>query len=501
MRDTKQCSPLSKKVVNLLFLFVLQSFLLGQCDKAKISSERSSPATINPVDTTSTNSVGSDSSVGDLGSIEKNKKVDDELGTSKKVLFNPEAYWNRLKRLSEKNKKKEVQALDLSEAKDCLLWAIKNTKIKLVKILLQYRTIKSDQVPVPFTSQDLLEALNQVVLLENCSKEVLEMFNILLIPLLQKSDFSSEFLYQPNLKDSKTLLHYAAIFAHIDTWKMLLKKIFLDYLSIQDSKGNTPLHYLASSCIAIWEMILPIFPLSCFEIQNSCGETLLHNLGSSVSRIAIWRSILPKISIAVLCTPDNNGKTPLHYIACNRQIDNINLLIILILQKFDNKDEYACNDKEPFTSNQIVEQFFQTDKKGYSVIGYSCLPKPTNSEPDNSKMKASIGTFMDNFKDSSTKNERMFSAILKYLPGLLDKDQFGKIAGEMANIVKDGIISKKYAEKRLFPIIEERINKQYPINKARADEIIQYVRSEMNLEKSDEAKSWFNLFALCSCTA
>ncbi|WP_243575150.1 ankyrin repeat domain-containing protein [Candidatus Cardinium sp. cByotN1] len=379
MRDTKQCSPLSKKVVNFLFLVVLQSFLLGQCDKAKISSERSSPATINSVDTTSTNSVGSDSgSVGDLGSIEENEKVDDQSDKSKepcdkienqlntkKLLLQCKARWDRVKKKSESSQKKEIQALSPSEAKGFLENAMTTDDISLFKKILKHR------MPVPFTSEDLLEVLNNVVprsplpeLSQKISQKFREMATILL-QLLNQHNVSKELLYKPDLISGRTAFHYFAICADIDIWERLLKqlkemKIGLDCLSIPDWNRQTPLHYLASLGCSyfIWESILGElikdstnkFMLS---LQDKTGTTPLHYIVQKHYKNNILEIILGIISENDLSLEDKDGRTPLHLLFLTQQqhskIEDFKILFIQI------RDKLGCD--------LVVDTLLKKDKK------------------------------------------------------------------------------------------------------------------------------------------
>lgn len=139
--------------------------------------------------------------------------------------------WDEFKVLSGPSQEKKVQELNQSEAKGLLKWVIKKGKLKLLKTLLQCKSLKA---------QDLASAIDLIVSLHKQSREVLKMLNLLFRqPILSLNDLRLE------NSNGNTLVHRSIAFLDIDTWKIILNRSSLDSLCLKDSKGRTLLHCLA----------------------------------------------------------------------------------------------------------------------------------------------------------------------------------------------------------------------------------------------------------------
>lgn len=295
---TKSYSRSLKRVVVLLFVVVLQAafcFSPSTCDPKRSSNQVSSFTEKADLEKQSTNGDKRDRTtlktndvlkegVKSEGQSPKLKDFWDTLKGSEQ-LARLKAFWGKLKRLSESKQRNMVQELGPSQAIELLKSAIKEGKLKLFKILLHERS---------FTSQEMLEALDQVVSLDKLSKKVLEMFNLLLRqPRLSLMDLCRED------KAGVPRFHYVIVYSDIDTLKIILENARLDHLlnalCAKDKEGETSLHCLAmlGGRIDIWKTILKKIPVNALCAKDKDNKTLLD----------------------ALCVQNKEGKTPLHYLA------------------------------------------------------------------------------------------------------------------------------------------------------------------------------------------
>jgi ankyrin repeat protein len=247
-------------------------------------------------------------------------------------------------------------------------------------------------------------------IIEKCNIELLEF----IIKNIQNLD---EIIKIKNNK--KTILHIATQFECVNIIDVLLNyNMIQNYINLQDSKGNTALHYATikfnehyysfEKKIIITENILNNQYVD-INIQNIDGNTPLH-----LSLIYKIEDITEKLlnNTKYICDvnmQNNDGNTPLHMVIINKQIKFINPIL---KNKISPKIEIQNNDGDTPLHLSYKDKNIDITKE---ILDFNNNPNIINKNGDTILHLA--------LKDD---NNAFINLIINYSPNLNIKNKYGE---------------------------------------------------------------------------
>ncbi|WP_339052575.1 ankyrin repeat domain-containing protein [Candidatus Lariskella endosymbiont of Epinotia ramella] len=194
-----------------------------------------------------------------------------------------------------------------------------------------------------------------------------------------------------NIQDSNgnTILHFANI-NNLDSLKLLVERFGEQVLKVQNNHGNTALHWAVNNHPSALELLIDVFKDKVLEVKNHGSNTALHFAAAhNPDSLSFF---IKKFGKKVLQVQNNHGNTILHVAAINN-LNSLKLLVDTFGEKMLlSKNNFGHTASHFAAKNNTKSLEFLIDKLGVDVLdekdnsGNTALSSAAEYNPESLKL-------------------------------------------------------------------------------------------------------------------